>query len=151
LNTGPSPATGVILTDVLPANFTLKSITFSPGVSFPSINGAALGFDIGDLPGGNSAIITVEGTADSAGFITNSATVSRTDSDANPANNAATAVTRVILPSFSIDDVMLSDGKSGTTNAVFNVSVAPPAVQTTSVNFTTSDLSAVAGIHYVST
>ena len=61
------------------------------------------------------------------------------------------AVTRVILPALSINDVTLFKGASGTTNAVFTVSLWPPPVETATVQFATSNQTAIAGRDYVST
>ncbi len=152
-NTGPSPATGVGLTDVLPANFTMQSFTVSPDVyPGPQANGGGtLNFSLGTLPAGGSATFIISGTADSLGSITNRVTVSRTDPDANTNDNSATALTSVILPSLSINDVTLFEGNAGTTNAVVTVSLWPPPARTAYVNFATTNLNAVAGSDYVNT
>ena len=152
-NTGPAAAAGVSLTDVLPANFTFQSIAISQGVTpGPQANGGGtLNFNLGTLAGGGSATIVIGGTADSVGLLTNRVTVSRTDPDANTNDNSATAVTSVILPSLSINDVTLVEGNAGTTNAVFTANLWPPPGQTVTVHFATTNLSAVAGSDYVNT
>lgn len=152
-NTGPAPAAGVSVTDVLPASFTLRSIIVSQNVQpGPQPNGGGtLAFSLGTLAGGSNATVTIVGTADSAGLITNRVTVSRTDTDGNPTNNTATEVTTVVLPSLSINDVSLYEGDNGTSNAVFTVSLWPPPCQTATVNFATSNLTALAGADYMPT
>ena len=152
-NTGPNTATGVSLTEVLPPSFTLQTITVSQNVyPGPQPNGGGtLIFNLGSLTGGSTATITIGGTADSLGLMTNRVTVSRTDADANTNDNTALAVTTVILPSLSINDVTLFKGSSGTTNAVFTVSLWPPPSQRVTIQFATSNQTAIAGSDYVST
>jgi uncharacterized repeat protein (TIGR01451 family) len=150
-NTGPNTATGVSLTDVLPPNFTLQSISVSQNVyPGPQANGGGtLVFNLGSLTGGSTATITITGSAGSVGSITNQVSVSRTDPGANTNYNTASAITAVIAPSLSINDVSLFEGSSGTTNAVFTVSLWPPPGQTATVQFATSNQTAVAGTDYV--
>ncbi len=52
-------------------------------------------------------------------------------------------------PSVSISDVTLAEGNSGTTNAVFNISLSASSVQTITVSASTSNLSAHAGSDYI--
>jgi uncharacterized repeat protein (TIGR01451 family) len=152
-NTGPNTATGVSLAEVLPVGFNLQSITLSQNVyPGPQPNGGGtLLFNLGTMTGGSTATITIAGTANSVGLMTNHVTVSRTDPDANTNDNSAMAVTTVILPAVSINDVTLFSGNSGTTNAVFTVSLWPPPSQSATIQFATSNQTAIAGTDYVST
>ncbi len=57
-------------------------------------------------------------------------------------------------PSLSIDDVTVTEGNSGTTPAVFTVTLTPSSTQTVTVNYATSSASpatAAAGTDYVTT
>ena len=57
-------------------------------------------------------------------------------------------------PSLSIDDVTVTEGNSGTTPAVFTVTLNPSSTQTVTVNYATSSVSpatAAAGTDYVTT
>ena len=152
-NTGPNTATGVSLTEVLPPSFTLQTITLSQNVyPGPQPNGGGTFiFNLGSLTGGSTATITIAGTADSLGLMTNRVTVSRTDPDANTNDNTALTVTTVIVPSLSINDVSLIEGNAGTTNAVFTVTMSPPPFTTATVRFATSNQTAIAGKDYVAT
>jgi chitinase len=49
-------------------------------------------------------------------------------------------------PSISIADVSISEGNSGTKNAVFTVTLSAPATSTVTVNYATRDGSATAGV-----
>jgi hypothetical protein len=51
----------------------------------------------------------------------------------------------------SIDDVSVAEGDSGTTNAVFSVSLSTASVETVTVNFATANGSAAGGSAYVTT
>ena len=53
------------------------------------------------------------------------------------------------LPSLSINDVTLIEGNTGTTNAVFTVTLAPTSPGAVTVNFTTANGSATVGSDYL--
>lgn len=55
------------------------------------------------------------------------------------------------LPSLSIDDVTLVEGNSGTSSAVFTVTLSAPSGQTVSVNYATADGTATQPADYTST
>lgn len=55
------------------------------------------------------------------------------------------------LPSLSIDDVTVVEGNSGTTNAVFTVSLSAASGQTVTVNYATADGTATAPADYTNT
>ena len=55
------------------------------------------------------------------------------------------------VPSLSVYDIVVSEGTNGTKNAVFTVSILPSAPGTVTVDFATSDGSALAGSDYVAT
>lgn len=90
-NAGPSTATGVTVTDVLPSTLTFVSGTSTVGTVTNS-SGTVTG-SIGTLASGASAtvtlLVTVAPTA--RGTISNTATVTGTETDSNTANNTATA------------------------------------------------------------
>jgi uncharacterized repeat protein (TIGR01451 family) len=92
-NAGPSSANGVVVTDTLPANVTVAS---APGCSGTN----PLICSVGTVASGGTAVVTIRVTPASslaAGTIlTNTATVSGTESDSNPANNTAAITTTVI-------------------------------------------------------
>src|SRR5438093_331159 len=53
------------------------------------------------------------------------------------------------IPSLAINDVTVTEGNSGTVNAVFTVSLSPTSGQTVTVNYATADGTATAGADYV--
>lgn len=99
-NNGLSDATGVVVTDPLPANVTF--ISASGGVT-PDINGNLV-FNVGNLAAGGSTTLTftVQPTAAAAGpGLTDTASITGAEHDPNPANNSKTTTTS-ILPSADI-------------------------------------------------
>jgi uncharacterized repeat protein (TIGR01451 family) len=109
-NAGPSPATGVSLTDPLPANVTFVSLT-SPGgwaCTTPAVgaNGTVTCTVASLAAGGAAQSFTLVGQVDVAavGNITNTATVASTSPDANAANNtdSTTAAVTALSADLSI-------------------------------------------------
>ncbi len=95
VNEGPNDATGVTVTDMLPAQLTFISATASQGACLGT---NSISCDLGSLPSPGSASVTITATINAAGTdntITNQASVSATESDSNTANNSASAVTTV--------------------------------------------------------
>jgi probable HAF family extracellular repeat protein len=65
------------------------------------------------------------------------------------ANGRAVLLTRV--PDVAINNVTVTEGNSGTTNAVFIVSLSAPSTVPLSVNYATADSTATAGSDYLAT
>ena len=87
-NRGPSPATGVIIADTLPAGLTFVSATPSQG----TYNSATGTWTVGSLDLQNDATLSIVTTADQPGALVNNAAVSTQDQfDPNPLNNSAAA------------------------------------------------------------
>jgi uncharacterized repeat protein (TIGR01451 family) len=96
-NNGPAPATGVTVTDTLPAGTTYASAGASQGsCSGTTTITCALGTlnSTGSGPS-NVATVTIVAFAGAAGTLTNTATVSVNETDPNHANNTATVTTTV--------------------------------------------------------
>ncbi|HEY3129262.1 MAG TPA: hypothetical protein VGL91_07375 [Acidobacteriota bacterium] len=93
VSNGPAAATGVVVTDTLPA-----SVTFvSAGATQGSCSQAAgtVTCNIGSMAVSATATITIVVAPTAAGSISNTATVKANEPDANPANNSATVTTTV--------------------------------------------------------
>ena len=85
-NSGPSPATGVVVTDALPAGLTLVSATASQGTY------TAPAWTVGTLSetGPAPATLTIVATVTAPGALVNTATMTQqTEVDPNAANNSA--------------------------------------------------------------
>ncbi len=92
-NAGPSDATGVTLTDELPAGVSYQSATPSQGTCNEA--SGTVSCDLGTIAASASATIEIVVRTDSAGEITNSASVSATEHDPNAADNSASESTTV--------------------------------------------------------
>jgi uncharacterized repeat protein (TIGR01451 family) len=94
-NNGPSTATGVMVTDLLPPEVSFVSAVASQ--SSVSESGGNVSADLGTLLSGAAATVTLNVTiADSAlGVITNTASVTGNETETNTSNNSATEPTTV--------------------------------------------------------
>lgn len=95
-NSGPSSATAVTVTDPLPANVNLISGTSSQGTV--SASGNTVTANLGTLPNGGSATITIVVTPTSSGTLTNSAMVTTTAINSNSGSSTASEATSVTPP-----------------------------------------------------
>ncbi len=98
LNPGPSSSTGVFITNTLPPNASLVSITLSQG-TYVQTNGMVI-CDVGTIGNLSGVALTITVKPTEAGTsITNSVSITRNESDANLANNQASIV---LWPSLSV-------------------------------------------------
>lgn len=103
-NDGPSNASGVVISDTLPAEFNPASITVAPSGAC-SVTGLAVECDPVDLAAGQSHTVTVTakllGSVTPGTVVTNSASVAGNEPDPTPGNNsddaAVTAQANVAL------------------------------------------------------
>ncbi|HEY2325673.1 MAG TPA: DUF11 domain-containing protein [Thermoanaerobaculia bacterium] len=97
-NNGPTDAFNVSLTDTLPPNTTFASFTQDSGPAFNCTTGATITCTIGTFANGATAsfTLTVHDTATVATTVTNTATISSSTNDPNPANNTANAPVQVL-------------------------------------------------------
>lgn len=96
-NNGPSTATSVTLTDTLPDGVTFVSAGSTTPVSNTAVpGGTELGYSLGTLTTGQSAVVTINATIDSdaSGTLTNTAVTAGLD-ESNTTNNTDTAITTV--------------------------------------------------------
>ncbi|MBN1888707.1 MAG: DUF11 domain-containing protein [Thermoflexales bacterium] len=97
-NTGQITATGVLVTDVVPPQVSVQSAA-SSGLSITQL-GSAYAWSVEDMAPGAAGWITLSGRLASplpAGLtVTNTAIITTTAMDANPANNQAEAVTTIL-------------------------------------------------------
>ncbi len=86
-NAGPGTAENVVVTDNLPANLTYVSNTCMAAVA-----GNTVTWTIGTLANGANASCDIVTTINNFGQISNTATVTSTSTDPNPANDSSTVV-----------------------------------------------------------
>ncbi|HEY2951323.1 MAG TPA: immunoglobulin domain-containing protein, partial [Verrucomicrobiae bacterium] len=93
-NAGPSPATGVVLTDALPGGVTFVSASASQGSC--AQNAGTVTCSLDSVSNGSVATVTITVVPDATGTITNSASVTANELDLNLADNTA-SVTATVL------------------------------------------------------
>jgi uncharacterized repeat protein (TIGR01451 family) len=87
-NNGPDTATGVTISDPMPAGNTFVSATTSQG---SCTGGAILQCNLGTIAAGASVTITLVTTPTAVGTVTNTVTVVGNEAETNTANNTASA------------------------------------------------------------
>ncbi len=92
-NNSTADATGVTVTDTLPAAVTFVSVNPSAGTC--TVSGSTVTCNVGTLTGNTSATITLNARVDVIEEITNTADVSLNEFDANLDNNTASDKTRI--------------------------------------------------------
>jgi uncharacterized repeat protein (TIGR01451 family) len=148
-NTGPTAATGIVLSNRLPAAVSFVSVAASQGACV--MTGADLRCEIGELDANARATVTLVVTPQETGVITNTAYITRNGADGFLANNSTTAESTVVYPVLFSTQITVNEGNSGSTNLVFTVRLSTPSRLPVAVDFHTEDVTATAGIDYVAT
>ena len=118
-NFGPSSASGVVVTDTLPAG-----VTFVSASGGGANNSGVVSWTLGTLASGQVSNLTVTVTAPASGTLTNTASVSTPTGDPNSTNNVTSPVVTTVTP---VADVGI--GKTGSasvlaaSNLVYTISV----------------------------
>ena len=139
-NRGPSAASNLILNDTLPA-----SVTFMSG----STGCGATGCNLGMLASGANTTVTITVKAGAEGLLTNTVSVSSSATDLNLADNTAITVSmasNIVQTSAARQIVNASAGQAVVTVVRQGDSRVPATVQ-----YATSDDTAVAGVDYTAT
>jgi hypothetical protein len=144
------------LTDAVPSGSTFVSWSQNSGPAFncstPAPGAAGtINCTIAILPGLEGKTTTAELvlTVDTAAQVTNTASVSSSTADPRPDNNTSSFP---VLAKISINDVSVTEGNSGTTPAVFTVTLQPAnATLTATVDYQTTNGTAIAGSDFVAT
>jgi hypothetical protein len=139
-----SPASGQTVT----VNYATADGTATAGNDYLAVNSTTLTFN----PGVTSLPISVPVIGDAMNEANETFFVNLSDAtNANIADNQGqgTITNDDALPTLSINDhVSVTEGNSGTVNAVFTVTLSPASGQTVTVNYATADGTATAGIDY---
>jgi uncharacterized repeat protein (TIGR01451 family) len=99
-NNGPNPAINATLTDTLPAGTTFVSFTSAPGWSCttPAVNGAGtVTCTEASMPVGTAFFTLNVNAPQVATSVSNTASVSESNTDPTPGNNSSTATTAVVF------------------------------------------------------
>jgi uncharacterized repeat protein (TIGR01451 family) len=94
-NHGPSDATGIVVTDILPPGVTFQSS--SPGTPTCTYAGNSVTCNLGELANDDNTQVTIQAKVNSSteGVLTNSASVTGNETDPHGGNNSATEDTTV--------------------------------------------------------
>jgi len=98
-NNSSTTATGVIVTDTLPANVTFFSLLASEGSA--SNHAGVVTYNVGSLPNGIADTLAIVVIPNAAGLLTNVAEAFSAQTDSQPANNSATNVTTAVAAPFT--------------------------------------------------
>ena len=116
-NNGPSMATGVVVTDVLPTGAAFVTAHATQGSALN--NGGTLTASLGDLPNGTTATVTIIMRATTVGVLSNVASVVADQSDPNLGNDTTPPFITPVDPESTgpISDLVIT--KLGRPDAVF--------------------------------
>lgn len=105
---GATSTAGALLTDVLPANFTVSSVTTTTPAGAPTTAQLAAGWPIPSLTAGQFYDVVVEGFFTSVGVWNNQVTIAAlpVDNDLNTSNNGA-SVTGTVAAASAVDLAIL--------------------------------------------
>lgn len=126
----PISATGVVLTDSLPASMRFISATTTQGtlVTPPVNSSGSVTANVGTLAVNATATIAVTVRANMRGAINNTASVTANENESNPSNNTATQTTTVLtatLQKVLLASQVLTGGCDNTTGTVHLTGPAP--------------------------
>lgn len=107
-NIGAYLATGVVMTDILPANLNYISANTSYGTASYSAASKTVSWNIGNLAVGATIELTLRVNTNVAGIVRNTATVSSTETDVNLTNNTSTHSKQIL--GLQIPNVITPDG-----------------------------------------
>jgi uncharacterized repeat protein (TIGR01451 family) len=108
-NNGPTGASGVVVSDTLPAGLSLVSVSATQGTCAGT---TTVSCAVGSLAKGGSAVISLVARTSAPGTISNTASVRATEPDPNIANNTGTAL--ISVSQGATADLVLTLAGSGT-------------------------------------
>lgn len=148
-NTGSLPASGVTLSDTLPAGVTFGSVSTTQG---SCTGNTTISCAIGDLAPGAIATVTLTVTPTQTTFsLVNTATVTANETDANPLNNSSSASVWVQAAIIYTDMSVIIAGPSSAkarTNITYTITVKNDGPGT--APYTTVTNNVAANLYYVS-
>lgn len=122
-NNSTNAATGITVTDTLPAGVSFLSAVSSQGVCGESAG--IVTCNLGALGGNTAATASIVVQASAAGSVNNSVTVSAAETDPNLANNTASATTSVVvLADLAVTQTATPNPASVGTDLIFNIAVS---------------------------
>ena len=146
MNSGPTSATGVVVTNILPANASFVSANSTQGTCVNTSGKVTC--SVGTLANLATATITIVVTPTVAGVIlTNTVNIAESGTDSDLSDNTATNLTYV-PPTLSIGNVTVTKSYTNTFARV-PITLSSPSVLSIQFNVATVDGTAVDGEDYV--
>jgi uncharacterized repeat protein (TIGR01451 family) len=146
-NRGPSTATNVVLTDVLPSALRFRLAALSQG-SYIYSNGVVV-CNLGNLTNRQQSTVSITAKPYIPGTMTNVATLTFPAFDPNTADNSLLTVLTADVPLLHVDNVAILEGDFGTTNAQVPFWLEGPVGITLSLDYATRDGTALSGSDYL--
>jgi len=148
----PLPTATTLVSSVNPSLFG-QSVTFTATVlssGNPVTEGSVTFLDDG-TPLASAVFLNGNGSASfsSSGLSVGDHAIEARYSGTQHFNLSAASLEQAVRPGLSIDDVTMIEGNSGTTTALFMVSLSAPSTQAVTVDFTTGSGTALAGSDFV--
>jgi len=145
-NSGPTAATGVMITHQMGSIVSLVTASASQG-SCAEQQGLVT-CQLGSLAGAESATVTITVRALMSGVITSIATVSRSEADYYTPNNRFTLNVPVERPLLEIGDAAVSEGNEGDFHIALEARLSNPSALSVSAFWQTGNGTASAGSDY---
>ncbi|PUZ26065.1 hypothetical protein DCC81_17645 [Chitinophaga parva] len=118
-NAGPSNATSVTVTDILPTGYTFVSAS---DAGYDKTTGT---WNIPTLNNGDNKTLTITATMNAAGNYANTATIKGAEKDSNPANNSSTAtVTLTPVADLAVTKAISNKTPNVTSSVTFTITAA---------------------------
>ncbi len=148
-NNGPAVATNVLFNNLLPAGSIFGSVTTTQG-SVSLTNSSTLSGNLGNLAPGASATVTIVVTPTVVATTVDTAAVTSDNLDTNSSNNSASASVSVInqpgVIQFGSSLIYVPENAGSVTLTLTRTNGSQGTV---TVDYATSDYTAVAGVNYV--
>ncbi len=147
MNAGPNAATGVVVTNILPASASFVSASSSLGSC--QYSAGEVTCNIGNLPNQNTATITITATPALAGItLTDLVNIAESGADSDPSDNAATNLT-FVPPTLTIGNILVFEPSYGIEGFPMTINLSSPSVLDVEFDFSTMDgTNAIAGRDY---
>lgn len=149
-NPGPDTATGLHVTNTLPAGLLFHSVQSSQGQC--TFAQPIVACDLGTLAPNETLEILIQAQANAIGVVTNSAALTRAESDVDPLNNRVhVSIPVVPVPVLEIKDAFAIEGNTGTKVFRFEVMLSTAVAHEIRADFATHPGTAQGGIDYADT
>lgn len=146
-NAGPAAATAVGLRSILSPGGSFLTGTVSQGSL--SHSAGVVQLVLGTIPPGGVVTAAYGVLATAGPELICSSTVTGAETDPQPLNNHVETLTRVIVPFLAVQDTAVIEGDSGMSLAVFLVTLSRPFNQVVTVDYSTTNGTANAGVDYL--